>query len=116
MTDIGFLTESVATALTALLVTDAYAAARPRLSAILSRSRSDEGARIEDLDRLRGEDPTTLRSAVHEHVRRLAASDEDLLRQLQDALGVPQPCIGMNIHGNQFHGPTQLGGTQIVNM
>lgn len=116
MSDIGFLAESVATALTALLVTDAYTSARPRLSSILSRSRSNEGVRIEDLDGLREVGTAALRHAVNEQVRRIAASDEHLLRQLRDALGVAQPHIGMNIHGNQFHGPTQLGGTQIVNM
>ncbi|MFJ5104758.1 hypothetical protein [Streptomyces sp. NPDC088554] len=116
MTDWGFVVESVTTALAGLLVSDAYASARPRLSVILNRSRNDEGVRIEDLDRLRGTDTATLRSAVHEHVHRLAASDEHLLRQLRDALGASQPHPGLNIYDNQFYGPTQMGGTQVVHM
>ncbi|WP_145498459.1 hypothetical protein [Streptomyces sp. CFMR 7] len=116
MADWGLVAESVTTALTGLLVSDAYTSARPRLSAILNRSRNDEGVRIEDLDRLRGADPAALRSAVHEYVHRLAASDEHLLRQLRDALGASQPHSGLNIYDNQFYGPTQVGGTQIVNM
>ncbi len=117
MTDWGSVVESVTTALTGLLVSDAYASARPRLSAVLSRSRNDEGVRIEDLDRLREMDSAEVHSAVQEYVRRLAVSDESLVRQLRDLLGVPQPPGGlMNVSNNQFLGPTQLGGTQIVNM
>ncbi|MET9936217.1 MULTISPECIES: hypothetical protein [unclassified Streptomyces] len=116
MTDLGFVAESVTAALTGLLLSDAYASARPRLSAILNRSRNDEGVRIEDLDRLCGMESEALHSAVHECVHRLAASDEHLVRQLWDALGGPQPHIGLNVHNNQFHGPAQMGGTQIVNM
>lgn len=116
MTDLGFVAESVTAALTGLLVSDAYTAVRPRLSAILSRSRSTEGTRIEDLDRLRGADPAALRSAVYEYVHRLAASDERLVLQLRDALGFSQPHTQMTVHDNQFYGTTQMGGTQIINM
>lgn len=116
MSDLGFVAESVTTALTGLLVSDAYTSIRPRLSAILGRSRSNEGVRIEDLDRLRELDPATVRSAVHEYIHRLAASDEHLLRQLRDVLGGTEPRIQLNVHDNQFRGPTQVGGIQIVNM
>ncbi|KOU01270.1 hypothetical protein ADK86_12495 [Streptomyces sp. NRRL F-5755] len=116
MSDLGFVAESVTTALTGLLVSDAYTSVRPRLSAILGRSRSNERVQIEDLDRLRGSDPATLRSAVYEYIQRLAASDEHLLRQLRDALGAPEPRIQLDVHDNQFRGPTQVGGIQIVNM
>lgn len=116
MSDMGFLVESVTAALMGLLVSDAYTSARPRLSAILGRSRSDDAVRIEDLDRLRRSDPTALHSAVYGYVHQLAVSDERLARQLQDALREPQPHTQLNVHDNQFHGPTQVGGTQIVNM
>ncbi|KOT81566.1 hypothetical protein ADK70_25915 [Streptomyces rimosus subsp. pseudoverticillatus] len=116
MSDLGFVAESVTTALTGLLVSDAYTSVRPRLSAILGRSRSNERVQIEDLDRLRGSAPATLRSAVYEYIQRLAASDEHLLRQLRDALGAPEPGIQLDVHDNEFRGPTQVGGIQIVNM
>ncbi|GAQ55569.1 hypothetical protein [Streptomyces acidiscabies] len=116
MPDLGFVAESVTTALTGLLVSDAYTSLRPRLSAILSRSRNNEGASIEDLDRLREVDPARLHSAVHEYVQRLAASDGRLVQQLRDVLGEPEPRIQLNVHDNQFRGPTQVGGIQIVNM
>ncbi|GGN51192.1 hypothetical protein GCM10012285_41030 [Streptomyces kronopolitis] len=116
MSDLGFVAESVTTALTGLLVSDAYTSLRPRLSAILGRSRGNESIRIEDLDRLRAVGSATRRSTVHEYVQRLAASDEHLLRQLRDVLGAPESHIQLNFHGNQFRGPTQVGGIQIVNM
>lgn len=116
MSDLGSVAESVTTALTGLLVSDAYAAARPRLASILRRSQQSEGLQIGDLDRLRGMDPTTLRSAVHAFVQQLASSDGRLLRELGEAMGAPAPTIHQDIHHNRFRGPTQVGGIQIVNM
>ncbi|WP_328561349.1 hypothetical protein [Streptomyces coelicoflavus] len=49
-------------------------------------------------------------------VQRLEASDAPLLRQLFYALAVPAPDMRIHVHDNQFHGPTQMGGIQIVNM
>ncbi|MGW8374256.1 hypothetical protein [Streptomyces sp. ODS28] len=115
MSDLGFVAESVTTALTGVLVSDAYTAVRPRLSAILNRSRR-ENFQIEDLDRLREADPVTRRNAVHAFIQRLAAADDRLLRELLDALGGPEPGIQLKVHDNQFRGPTQMGGVQIVNM
>ncbi|MFM9368131.1 hypothetical protein [Streptomyces sp. Da 82-17] len=116
MSDLGFVVQSVATSLAGLLVSDAYTSVRPRLSSILRRSGGEESPRIEDLDRLREADPATLEAEVRAYVQRLADGDERLLRQLQDALGTPERGIHMNIHDNQFRGPTQMGGVQIVNM
>ncbi|WP_159393365.1 hypothetical protein [Streptomyces rimosus] len=53
---------------------------------------------------------------MYEYIQRLAASDEHLLRQLRDALGAPEPGIQLDVHDNEFRGPTQVGGIQIVNM
>ncbi|MEV8018153.1 hypothetical protein AB0O76_17825 [Streptomyces sp. NPDC086554] len=117
MSDLGFVAESVTTALTGLLVSDAYTTVRPRLSTVLRRSGRSEDFRIEHLDRLRGADPAALRGAVHEFVQRLAASDERLLGELRDAVGAPAPTIHQDIHHNRFQGPTQVGGgIQIINM
>lgn len=117
MSDLGFVAESVTTALTGLLVSDAYTAVRPRLSTVLRRSGRSEDLRIEHLDRMRGADPATLRGAVREFVQRLAASDERLLRELGDAVGVAAPAIHQDIHHNRFQGPTQVGGgIQIINI
>ena len=94
MSDLGLVAESVTTALTGLLVSDVYTVVRPRLSAVLGRSRRNEGLQIENLDRLRGADPAALHSAVREFVQRLATSDERLLRQLRASLEAPEPKIG----------------------
>ncbi len=110
----GFVAESVTATLTGLLISDTYAAMRPRLSETLSRIRGSESPRIEELDRLRGEDPAVVSSAVQVFVQRLEAVDSDLLRELQDACRAQEP--HMNIYGNKIVGPAQFGGTQIVNM
>ncbi|AUH40888.1 hypothetical protein CXR04_12040 [Streptomyces sp. CMB-StM0423] len=53
---------------------------------------------------------------MHESIRRLASVDDQLLRQLRDTLSTSEPDIQLNIHDNQFRGPTQIGGVQIVHM
>lgn len=116
MSDLGSVADSVATALTGLLVSDAYTVVRPRLSQVLRRPRRSEVPGIADLDRLRGADLATLRAAVREFVQQLAATDERLLRELGDAVGTPASMIHQDIHDNQFQGPTQVGGIQVINM